>query len=66
MIRPTSELFIGGPDKIVYKRNLNLFLVNELKYYFEGNTYIKPNIKNGLLDKPYICLTTRHGYGERQ
>jgi len=66
MSRPTPAFFTGGPDRIVCKINSNSIMVHELNYYCNENVYIKPIIKYGLLDKPYICLTPTHGYGERQ
>lgn len=65
MIRPTPVIFMGSSDKIVYKINLISVMVHELKYYFDENVYNKPMKNNGLLDKPYICLTYTQCYGER-
>ena len=66
MFRPTSAFFMSGLEIIVYKINSNSVMVHELKYYYDDNVYIKPKIRNGLVDKPYICLTPTQSYGERQ
>jgi len=66
MFRPTPAFFMGGLNQIVHKINSNSFMDYEINYYCNDNVYIKPNIKYGLLDKPYMCLTPTQGYGERQ
>ena len=66
MARPSPVFLTNGPAKIVHKINLKSKIVHELKYYCNENAYIKPIIQNGLLDKPYMCLTSTQCYGERQ
>ena len=56
---------MGGLNKIVHKINPISVMVNELNYYYNENVYNKPKIDNGLVDKPYMCLTTPQSYGER-
>ena len=66
MFRPIPAFFMGGPHKIVYKINSISVMVRELNYYSNENVYIKPKINFGLVDKPYMRLTSTHDYGERQ
>ena len=66
MFRPIPFFFMGGPNKIVHKINSNYLMDFDINYYCDENVYIKPNIKYGLLDKPYMGLTPTQSYGERQ
>ena len=66
MFGPTSVNFNDSFTKIVYEINLNSVMVRELNYHLNENVYIKPKMNIGLVDKPYMCLTSAHGYGERQ
>ena len=66
MSGPISAFITNGLDKIVYKINPISFMVYWENYYVDENVYIKPKIQNGLVDKPYMCLTSTQCYGERQ
>ena len=65
MDRPTPVIFMGGL-KIVHKINPISIMVQIANSRVDNNVYIKPNIENGLSNKPYMGSSYTHGYGERQ